>query len=132
MTTTRADFGNCRQFILTQQDFDAFARLSGDHNPIHVNPEFAAGTDFGRTVAHGMLLFSLLRGELMGRFPDYTLKQQSLMFPAPAFADETLTLKLRPTQDNPAMVSATITRADGETVLQGDCRLQVIAQDTAK
>ena len=46
----------------TQADFDAFATLSGDDNPIHVDPEFSAGTRFGKTVAHGALLCSVLRG----------------------------------------------------------------------
>jgi len=44
----------------TQADFDAFAAVSGDDNPIHVDPEFSAHTRFGRTVAHGMLLYSRL------------------------------------------------------------------------
>jgi acyl dehydratase len=43
----------------TQAEFDAFARLSGDDNPIHVDPEFSARTRFGRTVAHGMLLYGV-------------------------------------------------------------------------
>ena len=38
----------------SQADFDRFARLSGDDNPIHVDPRFAARTRFGRTVAHAL------------------------------------------------------------------------------
>jgi len=34
-------------------DFDRFARLTGDDNPIHCDPVFAATTHFGATVAHG-------------------------------------------------------------------------------
>src|SRR5210317_380667 len=48
--------------VLTQADFDAFAELSGDDNPIHVDPAFCAKTRFGRTVSHGMLLSTVLRG----------------------------------------------------------------------
>ena len=44
----------------TQRDYDRFAALSGDDNPIHVDPEFARTTRFGRTLCHGMLLYSTL------------------------------------------------------------------------
>ena len=32
--------------VLTQDEFDAFAKLSGDDNPIHVDPDFSARTRF--------------------------------------------------------------------------------------
>jgi acyl dehydratase len=41
-------------------EFDAFARLSGDDNPIHVDPDFSSRTRFGRTVSHGMLIYAKL------------------------------------------------------------------------
>src|SRR5688500_2787 len=47
---------------LSQAEFDLFARISGDNNPIHVDPEFSARTRFGRTVSHGMLLYTVLWG----------------------------------------------------------------------
>ena len=73
---------------LTQEDFDAFARLSGDDNPIHVDPDFSARTRFGRTVSHGMLLLTVLRGLLEEIVPGARQVAQKLMFPAPTFADE--------------------------------------------
>lgn len=76
--------------ILTQADFDAFANLSGDDNPIHVDPEFSAKTRFGRTVSHGMLLSTVLRGLLDELVPGSTQVSQKLMFPAPTFSDEPL------------------------------------------
>lgn len=45
---------------LTQEKIAAYAGASGDHNPLHVDPEFAAGTRFGGTIAHGMLVLSYL------------------------------------------------------------------------
>jgi len=45
---------------LTQRDFDRFAELSGDDNPIHVDPAFAARTRFQKPVAQGMLLYGLI------------------------------------------------------------------------
>jgi acyl dehydratase len=74
--------------VLTQGDLDAFARLSGDDNPIHVDPEFSARTRFGRTVSHGMLLSTVLRGLLDELVPGSSQVEQKLMFPAPTFTDE--------------------------------------------
>jgi acyl dehydratase len=74
--------------VLTQADFDAFASLSGDDNPIHVDPDFSARTRFGRTVSHGMLLSTVLRGLLDELVPGSSQVQQRLMFPAPTFTDE--------------------------------------------
>lgn len=71
-----------------QTDFDCFAQLSGDDNPIHVDSKFAAQTQFGRTVAHGVLLCSVLRGLIENILPGGRLIEQSVMFPAPTFADE--------------------------------------------
>ncbi|MEM1104235.1 MAG: MaoC/PaaZ C-terminal domain-containing protein [Pseudomonadota bacterium] len=73
---------------LTQDEFNRFADLSGDDNPIHVDRDFSARTSFGRTVSHGMLLYTILRG-LAGRLaPGARQVSQELMFPAPTFADE--------------------------------------------
>jgi len=56
---------NCKQaFMLSQDDFDRFAWPSSDQNPIHVDPLFSARTSFWRTVSHGMLPFTALRGLL--------------------------------------------------------------------
>lgn len=45
---------------VSQAMIDAFAEVTGDHQFIHVDPERAAGTPFGGTVAHGFLTLSLL------------------------------------------------------------------------
>ncbi|MEY3234776.1 MAG: hypothetical protein RL230_2047 [Pseudomonadota bacterium] len=71
----------------TQDDLDLFAKLSGDANPIHVDPDFAARSGFGRTVAHGAMLTAwLVRAAGLSAAPQTT----SAMFPAPAFAGEAL------------------------------------------
>ena len=53
---------------LTQEKIDAYARASGDFNPIHVDPAFAAATPFGGTIAHGMLLLAYLSEMLTAAF----------------------------------------------------------------
>jgi len=79
-----------------QDDFDAFAALSGDDNPIHCDPAHAAATGFGRTVAHGMLLYARLQGMLRAAVPGVRLARLDLAFPAPAYADEALRLTIAP------------------------------------
>ncbi len=50
---------------ITQSEIDAFADVSGDHHPLHVDPEYAAETPFGGTIAHGVLGLAVATG-LMG------------------------------------------------------------------
>ncbi len=76
--------------VFSQADFDDFARLSGDDNPIHTDPDFCAGTRFGRTVAHGLLLCSVLRGLLDRLAPGVRLEEQAVMFPAPTYANDAM------------------------------------------
>lgn len=45
---------------ITQERVDAFADVTGDQQYIHVDPERAAGTPFGGTIAHGFLTLSLV------------------------------------------------------------------------
>lgn len=45
---------------ITQEQIDAFAEATGDHQWIHVDPERAANGPFGSTIAHGYLTLSLL------------------------------------------------------------------------
>lgn len=45
---------------ITQEEVNLFAKVTGDHNPIHVDPETAAETPYGVTIAHGLLTLSLV------------------------------------------------------------------------
>ncbi len=93
---------------LTQGDFDQFATLSGDHNPIHVDPEFAAKSRFGRTVSHGLLLNSILRGLLDQLVPGGRQISQKLRFPAPTYADEPMRFVVEIQSEDGLMVTATM------------------------
>ncbi len=78
---------------VTQDDFDRFARISGDDNPIHVDAAFAARTRFGRTLAHGMMLYSLVVQTIQGELvPGSVELEQELVFPGPIFAGDELTI----------------------------------------
>jgi len=107
-----------------QADFDAFARLSGDDNPIHVDPDFSARTRFGRTVSHGMLLYTRVFAHLQALFPGRPQRLQSLMFPNPAYADEELTFSFSESVAEPCLIEIEVTRSDdGAVTLSGSCKL---------
>ena len=70
------------QRVLLQPDFDRFARLSHDDNPIHCDPVFAAKSHFGATVAHGMMLYSCICKALAEQVGAGVVQiEQTLMFP---------------------------------------------------
>ena len=51
---------------ISQASMNAYAEATGDFNPIHVDEEFAKGTPFGGTIAHGFYIFGFI-SELMLR-----------------------------------------------------------------
>ena len=55
--------------LVDQGRIDAFADVTGDHQFIHVNPELAAQTPFGTTIAHGYLTLSLCSVFAYGAMP---------------------------------------------------------------
>ncbi len=107
---------------LTQAEFDLFARLSGDDNPIHVDPDFSARTRFGRTVAHGLYLCSILRG-LAGQVrPGARQVGKDVRFPAPTYTGEPMRFTAAvDSQDGPrTRLSVSATRiADGVVTCEG-------------
>ena len=104
--------------ILIQADFDRFARISGDFNPIHVDAVFCARTRFGRPVAHGLLLISILGGLTQGLRPGWRMTQQVIRFPAPTFADELMIFEVRFEAEDAeeARYACRVARADGDIV----------------
>jgi 3-hydroxybutyryl-CoA dehydratase len=81
---------------ITEADVRAFAELTGDHNPIHVNPEYAATTPFGRTIAHGILTLSRASGMSINYPPMRTIaviEIRSVKFLAPVFPFDTLRIR---------------------------------------
>ncbi len=107
-----------------QRDFDRFAALSGDDNPIHVDPVFAARTRFGRTVCHGMLLYSTICRALTDALgPGFVQREQELMFVTPTYTGEEVAVRLEVTalqmESGLADISTVVTRPDGSIACQG-------------
>ncbi len=62
MALKGGDLGTSEWIEVSQERINQFADVTGDHQFIHVNPELAAKTPFGTTIAHGYLTLSLLSG----------------------------------------------------------------------
>ena len=79
---------------LSQEKIDRYARASGDFNPIHVDPAFAAQTPFGGTIAHGMLLLAYLSEMLTAAFGRAWLAggRLKIRFKGAAQSEETVTV----------------------------------------
>lgn len=116
--------------ILTQSEFDRFAALSHDDNPIHCNPEFAAKSHFGRTVSHGMLLDSLICKAFAELIPGPGAKQieQDLMFPNGTFTGEEIFISLTVTKinsDGTLDLSTIVSKASDPSVIKAQGKARV-------
>lgn len=58
----QGDIVETRGRTVEASDIAAFANLTGDYYPLHVDEEFAKGTRFGTRIAHGPLTFALAVG----------------------------------------------------------------------
>ena len=110
----------------TQEDFNRFAELTGDNNPIHVDPQFSARTRFGKTVAHGMLLYSAICRVLSTQFPGPGTLQikQEMVFRNPTYTDTEITVKFYVNDVKPheqrAEISTVISLPDGTPACDGN------------
>jgi acyl dehydratase len=76
-------------FSFSQEDVILFAKVSGDNNPLHLDAEFAATTNFKRPIIHGALassVFSKVMGTLFPGFGSIYLSQSS-EYHRPMFVD---------------------------------------------
>lgn len=88
---------------LTEADVRSFADLTGDHNPLHLDEEFARTTRFKGRVVHGMLtasFFSTALAIMPG--PGTVYLSQSLAFRAPVRIGDTVEARVTVTEIIPA------------------------------
>ena len=80
------------QKTITETNIDAFAALTGDTNPVHLDSEYAATTPFKARIAHGMLSAGLISTVLGTQLPGpgCIYLEQQIKFKAPVFIGDTL------------------------------------------
>ncbi len=118
---------------ITDEVIRAFAELSGDFNPIHLDEEFAAKTQFKKRIAHGMISGALISAVLGNEFREKKIVylSQTMKFTAPVFIDDTVTATATITairEDKPIVTTETVcTNQNGETVVKGEGKIMLLA-----
>jgi enoyl-CoA hydratase len=111
-------------------DVQSFAALSGDANPIHLDPEFARQSIFGRPIVHGLFttsLFSRLLGEELPG-PGTIYLGQSLSFVRPVYVGDEVTASVEVTnirQDKPIVTLRTIVTTNDGIAVDGEAVVKV-------
>lgn len=115
-----------RTMTVSDDTIRAFAEVTGDTNPVHLDDEYAAGTRFGRRIAHGMIAAGLVSATLANDLPGpgTVYLNQTLKFKLPVYPGDTVTaalevLTVRP--DKPIVTLSTVcTNQNDEVVLEGE------------
>jgi len=90
---------------ITESDIVSFACLSGDFNRIHVDAEYAATTAYGKRIAHGLLVLSVMSG-LTTQSSGYRALEPFVLalldihcrFPRPTFIGDTIFVRITVTE----------------------------------
>ncbi len=123
--------GDSASFSKTITDADVllFSALSGDVNPVHLDAEYARTTRFGRRVAHGLLIASLISAVIGSRIPGpgSIYVGQTLRFLRPVFLGDTITVTATITvydREQKRMILETICRnQEGDAVITGEAEI---------
>ena len=109
-----------------------FAEVSGDHNPIHLDEEFAKTTRFGQRIAHGMLSGAFISAVLGNEFRDMKIVylSQTMKFTAPVFLGDTVTasatiIAIREDK-NIVTLETNCINQKGETLVKGEAAVMVL------
>lgn len=110
---------------VTEADIVAFAAVTGDTNPVHLDADYAATTSFGERIAHGMLsaghISAVLGTVLPG--PGAVYLSQTLAFKRPVKIGAEVTAKVTVTAIDEAkgrVTLATVCQVNGKTVVDGE------------
>ena len=115
-----------RTQTISDEMIRSFAALTGDTNPVHLDEAYAAGTRFGRRIAHGMIAAGLISATLANDLPGpgTVYLSQTLHFKAPVYPGDTITASVevksvRP--DKPIVTLSTVcTNQENKVVLEGE------------
>jgi len=114
---------------ITQDTINRYADASGDHNPLHVDPEFAAATQFGGPIAHGMLLLAMLSEMLTVAFGTswVTSGRMKTRFRGAGRPGDTITCRgtVKSRVGETVACSIECVNQDGDLLISGDATLTI-------
>ncbi len=109
---------------ITQEKINAYALASGDGNPLHTDPAFAAKTQFEGTIAHGMLLLAYVSEMLTSAFGEDWLRvgRLKVRFRAVARPGDTLTSagKVTSVEGGKTVCAIECRNESGEVLVSGE------------
>jgi len=111
---------------ITGEKIDAFADIIGDHNPLHVDEEFAKQTMFGGRIAHGALSASLISAILGNDLPGpgAVFVELNLRFRRPAFIGDIVVARAEVAEINEKKMKC-YCKVDGKQICRGDAGVMV-------
>jgi len=118
--------------LVTDELIRAFAEISGDFNPIHLDEDFAAGTRFGKRIAHGMLGGAFISAVLGYEFRERRIVylSQTMRFVAPVFIGDTVTTAatVKSIREDKGIVTldTVCSNQDGRTVIEGEAVVMIL------
>jgi len=118
--------------LVTDELIRAFAEVSGDFNPIHLDEDFAAGTRFGKRIAHGMLSGAFISAVLGYEFRERRIVylSQTMRFISPVFIGDTVTTAatVKNIREDKGIVTldTVCSNQDGRTVIEGEAVVMIL------
>ena len=113
---------------VTEADIIAFAGVSGDDNPVHLNEDYAASTMFKGRIAHGMLSVGYISAVIGTRLPGpgCIYLSQSLRFRAPVSIGDTVTARVTVTamdRERNRVTLSTVCTVGDKIVIDGEAEV---------
>ena len=123
-----------RAHSVTEATIAAFAEVSGDHNPVHLDADFAATTSFKERIAHGMLsaayISAVLGNDLPG--PGAIYLSQTLNFRRPVKIGDVVTARVTVAaidEEKARVTFTTVCEVAGKAVVTGEAVIMASRRD---
>lgn len=120
--------------VITENDIELFAQVSGDRNPLHMDDEFAKQTPFGQRIAHGALTASYISGILGNNLPGpgSIFTGLSMRFRRPVFIGSEVLVRVVVSEMLPRGNRVTLKvscNVDGKAAISGEAQVMVPSRE---